>query len=474
MDAVLNWLWQGAVVAGAASLMLVALRRAHANLRYVVCWVAALVVVGLPVLPSLRAAAPVAIISMPHTDALVALPDAWWTSANVILAVALMWACVHIVRFVASIAAVRRIRLASEPFPADLEAALPHWCEVRDRGRRATLVVSDAVGSAAVLGWGRPVIAVAPSLVRTLEPDDLDRVLIHEWAHVQRRDDLANIFQIAVRVAGGWHPALWWIERRLHIEREMACDETAVATTGSPKRYAGCLMKLSSLAAAPRGLQTATAIFSRPGLSARVARIVSRDRPMARGWARAMAVAVVVALCVLSSAVGDVTLVETTIFAEALPAVAALAPSIPHARVVTVAPLAVPSDEAVADVSAAVPVRSARSQPPVQAEQVSALPQPRAEEIVALDSREPESVRALDVLGADHARETEPGAVPPPAIDPARAQPSPDSSATAADGRSPWSAAAAGGIVIGRTSKDAGVATAGFFSKFARHVASSF
>ena len=36
-------------------------------------------------------------------------------------------------------------------------------------------------------------IAVAPSLVETLDTDELDRVLIHEWAHVQRRDDLVNI-----------------------------------------------------------------------------------------------------------------------------------------------------------------------------------------------------------------------------------------------------------------------------------------
>ena len=40
--------------------------------------------------------------------------------------------------------------------------------------------------------------------------------------------------------------------------------------------------------------------------------------------------------------------------------------------------------------------------------------------------------------------------------------------------QSPWSAAAAGGAAIGRKSKDAGVATAGFFTRFARRVAGSF
>jgi hypothetical protein len=46
--------------------------------------------------------------------------------------------------------------------------------------------------------------------------------------------------------------------------------------------------------------------------------------------------------------------------------------------------------------------------------------------------------------------------------------------ATPESSRSPWSAAASGGAAIGRKSKDAGVATAGFFTRVARRVAGSF
>ena len=68
MDAVLNWLWQGGVVAVALRLMLFALERASANVRYVVCWAAALFVIALPALPSLQ--------STP------ALPDAFRATAG--------------------------------------------------------------------------------------------------------------------------------------------------------------------------------------------------------------------------------------------------------------------------------------------------------------------------------------------------------------------------------------------------------
>ena len=57
MDAVLNWLWQGGVVAVALGLMLFSLERASANVRSVVCWAAALLVIALPALPSLASTA---------------------------------------------------------------------------------------------------------------------------------------------------------------------------------------------------------------------------------------------------------------------------------------------------------------------------------------------------------------------------------------------------------------------------------
>ena len=64
---------------------------------------------------------------------------------------------------------------------------------------------------------------------------------------MQRRDDLSVFAQLFVRVTVGWHPAIWWLLRQLHAEREAACDQLAVSITGSAKAYAGCLAKLATL-----------------------------------------------------------------------------------------------------------------------------------------------------------------------------------------------------------------------------------
>jgi beta-lactamase regulating signal transducer with metallopeptidase domain len=473
MDAVLNWLWQGGVVAVALSAMLAALRRARANVRYVVCWMAAMVVLALPVLPSLQSASAVGLVSLPHSDAIVALPNAWWTSTNVIFAAMVLWSAVHLLRVFSAIGATRHARRRSRPFPVHLQSALPHWQRVRCEGRPARLVLSNSVTRAAVFGWGTPVIAVAPSLVRTLEASDLDRVLVHEWAHVQRRDDVVSLLQTALRVVAGWHPAVWWIDRRLHVEREIACDETAVGITGSARSYAECLMKLSNISDVPQQVRLAPAVFARPGLRARVMKIVSPDQPIAPVWSRAMAGAIVVVLCVLSAAVGSVTLVAATALAAPILSVATRTLTVSPHQAVAMARSAATTAEPLTG------RRTARSssmrQPAAGQSSPSSAPEPEPPLPVSRDSREPEPVVAADRSDATRATATEPQPTANAAID-SRSIPAPPQNppAVTTGTESPWSAAAASGSAIGAKSKNAGLATAGAFRRLAGRIAGSF
>ncbi len=309
-------------------------------------------------------------------------------------------------------------------------------------------------------------IAVAPSLVRTLDAHELDRVLIHEWAHVQRRDDLANILQIVFRIIAGWHPALWWIDRRLQIEREIACDEITVAVTGSAKAYAQCLMKLSSLRVTSPAMRTAPAVFTPAGLRARVTRIVSKHSSIAPAWSHSIAAAIVISLSMISVHVGRLRVVEET--ALALP----LLPS----RMLTITP-----DRVVAQ---ALPPRSPaalidRAPRPTRGQASSSARRPQAEPPAAPTTPRAEPGVPATTDGATHVDVTPAagaGAAPgvggpipevgPIPVEPSAVRPEPP--------QSPWSAAAAGGKAVGRKSKDASVATAGFFTRFGRRVAGAF
>jgi beta-lactamase regulating signal transducer with metallopeptidase domain len=467
MDAALNWLWQGSVVAVALPVMLRLLDRARANVRYVVCWAALLLVAVLPVISWLTAGASAsAAATSTAGDAIVTLPDGWWTSSESMLVAWTAWAGIYAVRFLWSILVLRRTRTRSHPFPSQAESALPHWRGVRFEGRRAVLVVSDSVRTAAVLGGGPPVIAVSSSLIKTLDAGELDRVLLHEWAHVQRRDDLANLLQIGVRIVAGWHPAVWWIDRCLHVEREIACDEMVVAITGAPKAYATCLLKVASLRKPGRTVLIAAAVLTASGLRARVTKIVSPSRSIAPLWARGLAAAIVSTLCVVSVSVGGLRLVEATAFVLPLEPVRMVSTTLDR-----LAPLAAPTlpSRRVKEGSprqAAGPAPS-QGRPTVEEPSASTPPMPDAEAPLAPDPSYGEPAPSAADGGTDRTAASE----TPPVPDAARPQPP---AATGEQPRSPWAAVAQGGTALGRKSKDASVAAAGFFTRFARRVGGSF
>jgi beta-lactamase regulating signal transducer with metallopeptidase domain len=463
MHAVLNWLWQGCVVALALFAMLGLLERARANVRYVVCWAAQVLVLLLPLVAMLESGggAPGRLPRVP-VEAVVSVPDAWWTSGLVIAAAWLGWAGVGAVRFVRAILALRRARASSRPFPPQAESPLTHWRQVRGRARRPQLVVSDSVTAAAVLGCGVPMIAVAPALATRLEADELDRVLVHEWAHVQRRDDLVNLLQIAIRIVAGWHPAVWWIDRRLQAEREIACDETTVAITGAPKSYAACLVKLAGLTSVATAPLAAPGVLAARGLRARITRIVSQGAFLPPQWSFSCAAAIAVVLAMVSVAVAQTKLVEPTVFEFPYESI-----RMAGARLERLAPVAVPVALSRQEIATIPPQRTAiaaRPEPP----SIEVAPAPAASVTQEAGAPAPAPAPAAPSVAVEspepHASEATPAAVPPV-----------QSVAVPVDReRSPWAETADGGKAIGRVSKEAGLATAGFFSKFGRRVAGSF
>ena len=86
------------------------------------------------------------------------------------------------------------------------ESDLPMWSAVRDRGRAVRVRASDRVRTAAVLGLTRPVIAVPRDAAAALTAHEIDQVVLHEYAHVQRYDDWTKLLQVLIGAFAGWHP----------------------------------------------------------------------------------------------------------------------------------------------------------------------------------------------------------------------------------------------------------------------------
>src|SRR5262249_27149736 len=101
----------------------------------------------------------------------------------------------------------------------------------------------------------------------------------HELAHLARRDDWTNLVQKLVKAILFFHPAVWWIESRLSLEREMACDAAVLAEQPDPRIYARCLLSLAEKSLGRRGVALAQAAVSRLNqLSDRVRQVLDTNR----------------------------------------------------------------------------------------------------------------------------------------------------------------------------------------------------
>ncbi|NWJ39604.1 MAG: TonB family protein [Geothrix sp.] len=113
------------------------------------------------------------------------------------------------------------------------------------------LGLSDQVDSLVVLGWLKPVVLVPAAALLALPPEGLEAVLAHELAHVRRGDFLANLVQTFAEALLFYHPAVWWLSRRIRQEREHCCDDAAVRACGDPILYASALAGLEELRLQP-------------------------------------------------------------------------------------------------------------------------------------------------------------------------------------------------------------------------------
>ncbi len=221
-------------------------------------------------------------------------------------------ALVNLLRLLPGLHGLYALRDRCRPFPPEIEAELPLWLDVKQRGRRTELMICDAVPGATVLGLQRPCIAIPSTLAEALTADELDQVILHEHAHVQRRDDWSRLAQALLMSVLWIHPAALLVSRALNREREMACDEWVVACTGLPKAYARCLTRAAEVHNRIRGgsLLTPALFDRRHELVRRVDRLLTIKGKTRQKVSFVRAVAAMLAMAVISAHLQGVRFAE--------------------------------------------------------------------------------------------------------------------------------------------------------------------
>jgi beta-lactamase regulating signal transducer with metallopeptidase domain len=269
---VLNSLPEGLLIAcGAWALLRMMGRRQNARTRFAI-WLVALA--GVAMLPLLGGMGRGAGGTLAHPEFVL---SGFWAMIFLLLWVGA--GAIALARLVVGIVQVRQLcRGCREVGAGELDEELREVVAAAKRPVR--ILASERVRVPAAVGFRRAAIVMPEWALRELSAAELKPVLIHELAHLSRRDDWTNLLQKAVRAALFFHPAVWWIDARLAAERELACDDAVLAATGNPRAYASCLIDMLERGCARRGLRMAQAVVARArDASHRIARILRDGAP---------------------------------------------------------------------------------------------------------------------------------------------------------------------------------------------------
>lgn len=229
----LNTLIEGVALAAFSWCALQCFGRRSAMTRFAV-WFATLLMIAVLPFVSLGGASVSAYDPAPELT----LSGSWGAAFFVVWAVV---ASVLLARIAVSLLKIARLRrncveIHDHPRVPQLEPVTQ---------RRAKLLVSDEIRVPTALGFFKPAVVLPRWALEQLSGDELKAIVLHELAHLRRRDNWTNLAQKLITALFFFHPAVWWIDGRLALEREMACDDLVLDQTNNARTYAASLVSVA-------------------------------------------------------------------------------------------------------------------------------------------------------------------------------------------------------------------------------------
>jgi beta-lactamase regulating signal transducer with metallopeptidase domain len=220
------------------------------------------------------------------------VPQAPWNPRRMLVMVWALGAFLVVARSVLAHVALARLEQSSVPVE---EGAWRSFANDDRLLQRVRLRLARGVRAPLTWGWRRPVI-VFP-LAAEHWPDDRRRAaILHELAHVARRDYLGQLVATCVCALYWFHPLAWIAARRLRHEGELACDDRALRDGALAPDYAAALLDVARISRDGLPEFAAVSMARRGHLEDRLLAVLDDTRPrnaVPRGAALLAAVAAV-------------------------------------------------------------------------------------------------------------------------------------------------------------------------------------
>jgi beta-lactamase regulating signal transducer with metallopeptidase domain len=325
LEAFLNTLWPAAAGALAVWLVLRLLGRINAATRGAIWWAVLGYVVLLPLARQLtppsayrapvttatasfdfRQQPPVAerierVQTVSPPAAPVTVRARSWPA--VLAGVWILCAAVQCLRLAWSFVWLCRLKRQAVPAPDAAQAVLVSWIQHCGIRRPVRLLVSAGTPMPVAVGFFHPAVILPAELLESLSSEELDHVLLHELAHLARRDDWTLLASRAAAAVLALNPVARFVLAQIERHREMACDDWVVAATGSPRPYARSLARLFELCVARPRVQLAPGLADGgSSLGDRISMLLGRGREFHAETSLLRVVACIVVMSVLLGA----------------------------------------------------------------------------------------------------------------------------------------------------------------------------
>ncbi|SDG72896.1 MULTISPECIES: M56 family metallopeptidase [unclassified Duganella] len=300
----MHFLWQGLLIGCATAVVLTLLRNSRAEYRYLAACCALLACLCWPALELWQrltgdgATSSASIHGFQLGIYGFGPEQGWFNLRDSLRSIVSLWAlcaAVLALRMLAGLRWIARISRQRDTHPHQQrwEAELARLAQAFGIARAVRLRVTATLASPVTAGWWRPVVVMPAALLTGMQPDLLHALLAHEMAHIKRHDYLVNLLQNLIETLLFYHPAVWWISRRIRVERELIADRLAAQHLGEPRRLALALSELEKLRFSGQQL----ALAANGGhLLLRIQHLL-RPSPQSLNWKAALAMLAVATVC---------------------------------------------------------------------------------------------------------------------------------------------------------------------------------
>jgi len=200
-------------------------------------------------------------------------------SSGIVLTIGVLWLVgvfIGLLKLIQGLKFLRHLKLTSKA--SDDQIKLDSLISSHSIRRTIELKTSNKISVPMSLGFLRPIILIPATLLNQLTKDELNHILLHELAHLKRRDDWTKLLQKLIRTFFFFHPAVWWIDRQLDFEREVACDNWVIQHQQPRKDYALNLIKIAEQAVQGKHEILASTLLEKKTLQRRVIMILDNTQ----------------------------------------------------------------------------------------------------------------------------------------------------------------------------------------------------